>query len=257
MSREQGLALGARDEGGHLRRDEPGELCPLPLNDGEEPRRLERDHGLIGEQGDEADLLVGEGLRLDPPGADDPDHDVVAEHRHAEHRAELAELEGVRVVVLHIVEDIRDVDGFALERGPPGQRRPTRADRVGKVEGDDLGTAADVCDVAVDVAIEEVDEASLRVAQPRRILEYRVEHEFEIEGGPPDGPKDFAEGDPLGTGIIVGLGRERSVRGLGRHVGRIVTNCDPLRRAGIGLGYRPASDSTIGAIASIEPAANV
>ena len=52
----------------------------------EQPHVLDRDDGLVGEGGDQFDLLVGEWLNASPPNHDDADDVALPEHGHCEDR---------------------------------------------------------------------------------------------------------------------------------------------------------------------------
>src|SRR5215211_8250955 len=86
VARQELLAVPARDQLGHLGREEAGELSPLPLDGLEQARVRERDRGLVGEGLEELDVLLGECLRLAAHDDDGADELVLDHHRHAEHR---------------------------------------------------------------------------------------------------------------------------------------------------------------------------
>ena len=68
------------------------ELSALLLDFGEQPRVLDRDHRLGGEGRNQFDLLVGERPHLRARQGQHADRYALAQHRHAEHGAETAQL---------------------------------------------------------------------------------------------------------------------------------------------------------------------
>jgi hypothetical protein len=84
MTYQQLLAVLARDELGHLRREKSRQLGTLPLDGGEQTRVRKHDRRLIGERLHQHDLLVGEPLRFAPNHDDHADHVVVEQNRHPE-----------------------------------------------------------------------------------------------------------------------------------------------------------------------------
>ena len=93
------------------------QLLALVLDFVEQPHVLDRDHRLVGEGRDQLDLLVGERPR--PRVC--PDHcanrDALAQHRHAEHRAEAAQSLRLWPVVFRVGQDVGNLDRLAFQQG--------------------------------------------------------------------------------------------------------------------------------------------
>ena len=66
--------------------DRLAEFASACLHFVEQPRVLDCDHRLVGERGDQVDLLFGEGARLGPEQGQYPQELLTPEHRHCEHR---------------------------------------------------------------------------------------------------------------------------------------------------------------------------
>jgi hypothetical protein len=81
------LPVVAREEVGHLRRDEASELRPLPFDRLEQRALVSAIAGLVGERLEERNVLVGETRRLASHDDHDTDQIFLDHHRHAEHRA--------------------------------------------------------------------------------------------------------------------------------------------------------------------------
>ena len=99
----------------------------------EQPRVLDRDHGLVGEGLHQVDVGLGE--RLDPAAQqrDHADRLAIAQHRHRQHRAEaVTRLELAHVGVLGVDErnDVLDMQQPALEERTPADRRAAQRQLV-------------------------------------------------------------------------------------------------------------------------------
>jgi hypothetical protein len=126
MAGQELLAALARDQLGHLGRQESRELGALPLDGPDQARVRQRDRGLVGEGLEQPDMRLVEGLR---PTAHDDDHSdqfVLDRDGHAEHRAVVARA-GVAVVRVEL--DVRNQNRRLQQGGAAGCRRPV--DRVG------------------------------------------------------------------------------------------------------------------------------
>jgi hypothetical protein len=106
---------------------------------GQEPRVLDGNHRLIGEGAHEFDLSFGEGLDASARQPDHADDLALTEHRHAEERANFADIYGARVVIFGVRSDIGDVYDFALKRHAPCNRSPTALERAPPQLHDILG----------------------------------------------------------------------------------------------------------------------
>ncbi len=121
----------------------------------------DRDRTLGRERRDELDPLLVE--RIDPraPERDHSQHAVVGQHRHAEHRAEAAELACPRPLVPRIHGRVGDLHGASFEPDEPHKRPGTLGHGVVReVLAIRLRTAEHDGD-PIDVAIELVDHAGV------------------------------------------------------------------------------------------------
>ena len=186
MAGEKPLAVCARDELGHLRREEACQLRALPFHGFEQAGVRDRDRRLVGERLDERDLLLGERLRLCTRHADHADQVVLEHDRHAQHRAVRPR---PRVEVLRVLEHVLDVDGRAGDRGAARRRRAV--ERVGM-----LAVVLDAllqgrrreCGREEEVALEEPEAAVVGSAEAHAGFDHLVEHRLE-----PDRPCNRAK----------------------------------------------------------------
>ena len=151
---------------------------------------LDRDDRLVGECREELHLPVGEGAHLIAPHGDHADRLTLAQHRHAEDRPEAADTLGLGPGVFGIRQHVRDVHRPALERRAPDERRATRRDRILLHEFAVLSGRAVRRHEPVPVALEPEDESVLRLGQAGGVLDERVEHALEVEGGAADDLED-------------------------------------------------------------------
>jgi hypothetical protein len=86
---------------------------------------------LVGERGDQLDLLVGEGSDFSPPHVDNSHEDLVPEHGHTQQGAVAAHPLDVSQVVFRISQDIGDMNNFSVA----GRRWNRRPGGVGSVAG--------------------------------------------------------------------------------------------------------------------------
>ena len=178
VAREQLLALLRGDERGHLRREEAGQLGPLPLHGVEQPRVGDRDGRLVGERRDELDLPVDERPRDAPADADDADECVVQEDRNAEQRPIPDDpLRAERVV--GVGQDVGDLHRLPGQRRPSDDGRPVTPMRMFDRVVVALGGIEDLRDDHEDVALCEVQLGVVPVAQAPGRRDDRIEHGLE------------------------------------------------------------------------------
>src|SRR5262245_20513390 len=96
-----------------------GECLVLLLQYLEEPDVLDGNDRLVGERLDKLDLPVRKGPDFGPPDRNHPRQCALPEHWDTESRSNSSQLVGGDPV-LGIRENVRDVDGPALDRGTPG-----------------------------------------------------------------------------------------------------------------------------------------
>jgi hypothetical protein len=142
-------------------------------------RVLDRDHGLVGEGLDQADVGLGEGLDPAAQQGDHADRLAVAQHGHGEHGAKAEprlKLANVGVFALDQREDVVDVQQPALEEGPSDDRGATQRQLVLAAEArTELGHRAQL--VARD---EQPDAAAFRFAQQPGALGDGAQHRLHV-----------------------------------------------------------------------------
>jgi hypothetical protein len=151
----------------------------------EQPRVLNRDHGLVGEGLDQRDLRIGERLDLQAIGQNDAEQFILFEHRDGENGPECFDvfcLEGIFWVGLHIV----DVDRSALEHSAARCAVPAWPDRMVRHPLFELRRRVVIRHHAKELAVEAVNESKPSFAKPDRALRYRLEYWPQIEGGAAD-----------------------------------------------------------------------
>ena len=142
---------------------------------------LDRDRALRGERVHEVDRAVVErGDRL-APQHDHAEHAILGQHRHAEHRAEAAELERPPHRVARVALGVADLDRAPLgAHAPDDPARPRLQRHARDVVAVGLRRAERDLH-AVDVAVEDVDQPGVGAAQPHGLLQHRLEHRVELE----------------------------------------------------------------------------
>ena len=168
------------------------QLLPLVFQLREEARVLQGDHGLVGEGGDQLDLVVGERARLAAPQDDDPQHGLVLEQGDADQGPEAAQLLRLAPAVLGVYQHVRDADGAPFEGHLPHQRAAPRRDRVARQQGVVVIAATGGHLHTVHVAVEPEDLAAVRPAQADSVLQHGLEHGPHVARGPADHFEDLA-----------------------------------------------------------------
>src|SRR5262249_32808004 len=144
----------------------------------EQPHVLDRNHRLVGEGGDEFDLLFGERLH---PGAyqrNDTDRDSFPQQWHAEHCAVAGQS---RKRIFGVFLNIVDMYDFAFKQGSPYARSWSGLDRkilqIFLVLGRRLVRSSQF----VHCPMRPPDVRDMRFAKARRRLNKRVQHGLQVE----------------------------------------------------------------------------
>ena len=87
-----------------------------------QPHVLDRDHSLVGEGGEQLDLLVGKRPHGAPRQRQCTNGNAFAQQRHTKHGAPASQPLFLRLTVLGVCQDIRDVNHAALEGNTPDER---------------------------------------------------------------------------------------------------------------------------------------
>ena len=119
----------------------------------EEPHILDRDNRLVGEGGDEVDLLLCERPGLGARQGDHADRFVLLQQRDPEHRPESADPLRVGPCVLRIHKTVRNMNHAGNESGSTDQSLSPAWDRVVPHELLVIRGEAVVRDKAVNVAV--------------------------------------------------------------------------------------------------------
>ena len=94
------------------------ELTVLVLNFVEQPHVLDRDHRLIGENGDQLDLPLGEWAHGAPRQREHADWRSFTHERHAEHGVHPPELLRFGKLIVRVRLDVENMHGGAFEQRP-------------------------------------------------------------------------------------------------------------------------------------------
>src|SRR5262249_6305481 len=111
---------------------------------------LDRDRGLVGESGDQFDLLISEGINFVTRQRKDADRDALTQHRNTEGGPKVAQLLPLDKSVFGIRFHIRDMHDLALEQGSSYSRATFRFDRqlsdkLGELIREAIGRGPDEC----------------------------------------------------------------------------------------------------------------
>jgi hypothetical protein len=164
----------------------------------EQAHVVDGDRGLAREGLDQRDLVVAEAPG-DVPREDDAAVRVAAAHqRDDQHRPQL-EPHHVRArggELVEVLADVGEVEGGAVGRGAPGERRAVvgHVRRVGELRGARRHPALVARDRVEDVAVDQQDARVGRVAQERRPLGDDVEHRLHVGRRARDHAQDLGDG---------------------------------------------------------------
>ncbi len=176
MAGQHLLALRAREERRDLGRYEPGQLCLLAFDGGQQSGDLDRDRDLTAVRRDEGDLIVVERSDL---GATEVEHardPAFAEDGQPQQGPEPHEPLGVRLVVLGVGEDVGDLLGLTYHQDPSGHAVATWAiGMLTLVRLDEVTARSRGRRDAEDLTILQVDGPELRVTEPHGAFEDRLE----------------------------------------------------------------------------------
>jgi hypothetical protein len=186
---------------GDLRRDEAGQLRPLPLDGSDQLRVRDRDRRLVGERLDELDLLVGESSRNVAADHDCPDQVLVQNDRNTEQSA-VADDDLGSVRVVGVGEDIGDLHRLTGERHPADDRRPIA--RVRMFHGVLVGRTevAALREDHKEIAFGHVELSVLAVTEPPRGLNDFIEHGLQ-SFRPRDRSENLADSPSLFAQVLV------------------------------------------------------
>ena len=191
----------------------------------EQPRVLDGDHRLVGEGGDQLDLLIGKRAHLIAAERKGADCRPIAQERHAESTSVSCQFLIAGRPVFGIGQHVGNMDCPAFQYGSPG--RAATIDGQGVLEPIPLSFAgvAKVGDQPQHISIPLKDDALVSRAKPRCRFGQRVEHSLQIEGGPADEFEHLG-----GRGLLLQrLVRARGLAARPLFLGRQRRNCDGAR----------------------------
>src|SRR5262249_40828506 len=139
-------------------------------------------HRLVGEGSDELNLLVSEWAHRISSQRDGPNRHSFPQEWDSKKRAKAARLQGSRIRVFRIDQNVGNMDDFAIKQDTPRHRCSVDSSWV---TGHELGlfmrqpvTRLEV----VSFAPRPTYDGHLRLTQPCRRLDQRVEHGLQVEG---------------------------------------------------------------------------
>ena len=133
----------------------------------EQPHVLDRNHRLVGEGGDQLDLLVGERPHRLALQDDDSDRRSFAQQGNAQHCANAAHFRLFDHLVAWIGEHVGNLDRFTLRDNAADDRAATRRQRVGLDVGPEVGRVPVSRDLPIGVPLLAIDRGHVRLAKPR------------------------------------------------------------------------------------------
>src|SRR5262249_33226714 len=167
------------------------ELARARLHLVEQPHVLDRNHRLVGKSGHQLDLFVGERPHFTHGEDDDPKELALPEHRNSQQGPidvwRIIRMRGISSIrVLGISSHIFDMNRPTLESGARSGGVPSGSKRSAREELSALRGHIESSDQIKELTIEAEDECLIRLAEPRRRLDERIEHSLQVEGGVAD-----------------------------------------------------------------------
>ena len=173
-----------------------GQLAVARLQLGEQADVLDGDDRLVGEDLQQGDLLVGEGLDFLTAHGERADGVPLSKHGHGDEGA-VSNLLGRRPEVGKLVglrgQDVVNVHRRAVDDGAPGGEGPLEDPRLGNAvdDGPVVGRDPD------DPFLQQLDRGVIRSAHQRRALCDGVQHRLEVRGRARDDSQDLGGGGLL------------------------------------------------------------
>src|SRR5262249_16084835 len=136
---------------------------------------------LVGNGGHQLNLFLRKGSDFRAPHCDHSEDDILPEHRNSQDGPEAADLLSLSQLIFGVSENVRDMNSSALKRGPTRGGTPPWAHYISLRKFSEVGSSAVVSGHSQDLAVEPTNESMYGIAQPRSVLDKRVEHRLEIE----------------------------------------------------------------------------
>ena len=180
LQRQRGADLAADLAERAQLRDRAGQIARARLHLVEQPRVLDRDHGLIGELLEQLFLGLGHGSSLGPADDDDADRLALAQHRHAQHPVP-AHGRGKLLIVVRIGQRVLQSDHRPGEHDPSGDLGRVGPHRVLGPQQLHIARADVVAgDEMEQLAIEAEHVGKQAAAQSDRVAHDRLEHRLHL-----------------------------------------------------------------------------
>jgi hypothetical protein len=159
------------------------ELARARLHLVEQTRVLDRDHGLVGEGGEQLDLFFGERAHGKARQAEDADRGSFSQKGRADHGVEATDLLNSRQLVFRIGLRIDDMHGRAFKQRPAGHALTPGLELQARKLGFELRRKTEVCPRAKQAAFRrQRDVTDVRLANSRGRLDERIEHGLQVKG---------------------------------------------------------------------------
>src|SRR5262249_1779628 len=158
-----------------------GKLARARLHLIEQAHVFDRDHRLVGEGGDKADLLLGEWPHRLGLQDNDPDWSSFAQQWQPQPRASAADFRSFLQGVFRIGQNIGDLDDASFLQDTTEDRSSPGWDWMLFHERLEFGRKTVKGNLPEGIAIRACDADHVRLTQARGGLDQRLEHNFEVE----------------------------------------------------------------------------
>src|SRR5262249_52111496 len=148
----------------------------------EQPHVLDRDHRLVGEGGHQLDLIVGKWAHGASHQHDHANRFAFTQQRNTEHRTVVADFRWLYKLVFRIGENVGYLNDSAFKRGPAGDSSSSQLDWIVPHILDKHRRVTVTSDLPVGFVLLARNGSQVRLAQPCRRFDQRIEHGLQIEG---------------------------------------------------------------------------
>jgi hypothetical protein len=147
----------------------------------EQAHVLDRDHSLIGEGGDEFDLLLGKWVHRASHQHDHANRLAFPQQRNAEHCTVASDFRWLYKLVFRIGENVGYLNDPAFKRGSAGEASSSQLDWVVPHILDKGGRVTVASDLPEGLVLLTCYASQVRLAQPCGRLHERIQHRLQIE----------------------------------------------------------------------------
>src|SRR5262249_15943492 len=170
------------------------ELATLVLDFVEQPHVLDRDHRLVGEGGHQLDLLVGKWADGAFNQHDHANRLAFTQQRNTEHRTVVADFRWLFKLVFRIGENVGYLNDSAFKRGPAGDSSSSQLDWIVPHILDKRRRVTVASDLPVGFVLLARNGSQVRLAQPRRLFDPRIQDRLQNDGGGAEDVQQFGGG---------------------------------------------------------------